>query len=104
MWQGRVEGRGLGAGQGEGVQGGEVAAAGHRQLEAVDVEPLLQQSHLLAHIHTTPVLYRVGVGQEPHEVVFLEAAGGVVGVEVAAGGPRVHALLQTLGLGVALVT
>ena len=104
MWQGRVEGRGVGAGQGEGVQGGEVAAAGHRQLEAVDVEPLLQQSHLLTHVHTTPVLYRVGVGQEPHEVVFLEAAGGVVGVEVAAGGPRVHALLQPLGLGVTLVT
>ena len=54
VWQGRVEGRGMGAGQGEGVQGGEVAAAGHRQLEAVDVEPLLQQSHLLTHVHTTP--------------------------------------------------
>ena len=51
-----------------------------------------------------PVLYRVGVGQEPDEVVFLEAGGGVVGVEVAAGGPRVHALLQPLGLGVTLVT
>ena len=36
--------------------------------------------------------------------MFLEAGGGVVGVEVAAGGPRVHALLQPLGLGVTLVT
>ena len=57
VWQGRVEGRGLGAGQLEGVQGGEVTAAGHRQLEAVDVEPLLQQSHLLTHVHTTPPPY-----------------------------------------------
>ena len=71
----------------EGMAGGEVARARHRELEAVDVEPLL-----------------VGVGQQPHEVVFLDALGGVVRVQVAAGGARVHALLQPLSLGVLLIT
>ena len=70
----------------QGVGGAQVAAAGDGQLEAVDVESLL-----------------VGVGQQPDEVVFLQAGGGVVGVQVAAGRPRVHALLQPLGLGVLLI-
>ena len=70
----------------EGMAGGEVARARHRELEAVDVEPLL-----------------VGVGQQPHEVVFLDALGGVVRVQVAAGGARVHALFQPLSLRVLLV-
>ena len=61
--------------------GGEVAAARDRQLEAVNVESLL-----------------VGVGKQPHKVVLLEAARVVVRVNERAGGSRVHALLQTLGL------
>ena len=56
--------------------GGEVAAAGDRQLEAVDVESLL-----------------VGVGKQPDKVVLLKAARVVVGVDERAGGSRVHALL-----------
>ena len=71
---------------GQRVGGTQVTAARHRELEAVDVEPLL-----------------VGVGQQADEVVFLEAGGGIVGVQVAAGGPGVHALLQSLGLGVLLI-
>ena len=59
-----------------GRRGGEMAAAGDRQLEAVDVESLL-----------------VRVGKQPHEVVLLEAARVVVGVDERAGGSRVHALL-----------
>ena len=66
--------------------GTQVTTAGNRELEAVNVETLL-----------------VGVGEQTDEVVFLKAGGGVVGVEVAAGSPRVHALLQSLGLGVLLI-
>ena len=66
-----------------GVVGGgrEMAAAGDRQLEAVDVQSLL-----------------IGVGKQPDKVVFLEATGVEVGVDEGAGGAGVHALLQTLGL------
>ena len=62
-------------------RGGEMAAAGDRQLEAVNVEPLL-----------------VRVGKQPHKVVLLKAARVEVGVDEGAGGSRVHALLQPLGL------
>ena len=59
-----------------GSRGGEMAAAGDRQLEAVDVESLL-----------------VRVGKQPHKVVLLKAARVEVGVDERAGGSRVHALL-----------
>ena len=64
-----------------------MAAAGDGQLEAVDVESLL-----------------VGVRQQADEVVLLQAAGVEVRVDERARSSRVHALLQPLGLGVALVT
>ena len=70
----------------QGVGGAQVAAAGDGQLEAVDVESLL-----------------VGVCQQPDEVVFLQAGGGVVGVQEGAGSPWVHTLLQPLCLGVLLI-
>ena len=56
--------------------GGEMAAAGDWELEAVNVESLL-----------------IGVGKQPHKVVLLEAARVVVRVDERARGSRVHALL-----------
>ena len=64
----------------------EVAGAGYGQLEAVYVEAFL-----------------IGVAQQPHKIVLLQASRVVVGVNEGAGGPWVHALLQPLGLGVGLV-
>ena len=49
------------------MQRRDVAGAGHRELEAVDVETLL-----------------VGVGQQPDKVVLLHTLRREVGVEVAA--------------------
>ena len=45
-----------------------MAGAGNRELEAVDVKAFL-----------------ISVGQKADKVVFLEAVGGEVGVEIAAG-------------------
>ena len=64
----------------------EVAGAGDGQLEAIYVEAFL-----------------IGVAQQPHKIVFLQAGRVVVGVDEGAGGPRVHALLQALCLGVGLI-
>ena len=57
----------------EGMQGGNVTGASNGELEAVDVETLL-----------------IGVGKQPDKVVFLDAVGGEVGVEIAAGRPCNH--------------
>ena len=61
---------GGGGGEGEGVEGRDVAGARHRELEAVDVETLL-----------------VSVGQQADKVVLLDTLRGEVGVKVAAGSP-----------------
>ena len=64
-----------------------VARAGNRELEAVNMETLL-----------------VSVGQETDEVVLLETLGvEVFVVDVRAGSLGVHALFDSLGLGVLLV-
>ena len=49
------------------MQWRNVAGAGHRELETVDVETLL-----------------VGVGQQPDKVVLLHTLRGEVGIKVAA--------------------
>ena len=67
-----------GEGSSEGVEGRNMAGAGDRELEAVDVEALL-----------------IGVGQKTDKVVFLEAVGGEVGVEIAAGSSYNQSLFQS---------
>ena len=65
----------------------QVAAAGDWKFEAVYMESFL-----------------IGVGEQPHKVVLLQACGVVVLVYEGAGCSWVHALLQSLCLGVFHIT